>query len=233
MKKIYKENVKKVLTYLENLYLTCYKNSIAEEITSFLIEDGKVQMSNESVGHTTHLSQMDGISRGGLLASEWFGELESEYEGRFCCFLSKVDQTNKNNELLSIGTAHLYFDTDSSIAKLLFGMDFFAYEKFKAINPDDVKKMFSPEVIELFETVIEPLSPGYYTSKSHPSWMAIPGGIPSQLVKGIMLSSKEDKLDELAEYSSNLFPKAIIFDNNYTVLRMPKSISEPGNKTMG
>ena len=222
--KMYKEKVKRLLTFLENLYLSSNTKSIEEEINAFQIEEGKVQIPNGSVAHATSLSQMEGISKGGLLASEWFGELESENEGRFCCFLSKVSQASGNIRSRR-GIANLFFDIDSPIAKLLFGMDFFAYEKIKASNPEHVDKLFLPEVIELFETVIEPLSPGgidMYKSSRTSSWVAIPGGIPSQLVKGIMLSSKEENISELVEYCSEMFPKAVIFDDTYTVLKMPK-----------
>ena len=230
--KMYKEKVKRLLTFLENLYLSSNKKSIDEEITPFPVENGKVQIPDESVTHATSLSQMAGISKGGLLASEWFGELESENEGRFCCFLSKVSQISGGARSRR-GIANLYFDTNSPISRLLFSMDFFAYEKVKANNPDYVEKMFLPEVIDLFETIIEPLSPGginmYKFSRTN-SWVAIPGGIPSQLVKGIMLSSKEEKLDELVENCSLFFPKAVIFDETYTVLGMPKLISESDDK---
>jgi len=231
--KMYKEKAKRLLTFLENLYLSSNKKSIDEEITPFSVENGKVKIPDGSVAHATSLSQLAGISKGGLLASEWFGELEFACEGRFCCFLSKVSQTNVS-AILERRIAKLYFDTNSPIAKLLFSMDFFAYEKVKADNPDYVEKMFLPEVIELFETIIEPLSPSgtnMYKSSRTASWIAIPGGIPSQLVKGIMLSSKEGrKLDELVENCCLLFPKAVVFDETYTVLRMPELIGESDDK---
>jgi len=227
--KKYKDNVKRLLTFLENIYLTSNEKSTNEKITPFPIDEGKVLITQESIVHATSFSQLSGISRGGLLASEWFGELESENEGRFCCFFTKVNQNGNSNRVLHNGTVYLYFDTDSPIAKLLFSMDYFAYEKMKSKNPDLIKKIFLPEVVELFETVIEPLSPGGVDMHNYSrtsSWMAIPGGMPSQLVKGIMLSSKEENLDEMAEYCMELFPKATVFDDNKTVLRMPKLYNE-------
>ena len=220
--KAFKGKVKKSLSYLKNAYLNSLEQVNYEEITQFPVSEGKVILPNEVVIHNTLLSQVAGISRGGLLASEWFGEFEAEGEGRFCCFLSR---TNGNgNWKHFIGKASLFFDTDSQFARQLFSMDFFAYEKLKLQNPELCKNFFSPELIELFDTVIEPLSEAGRINEGgrYSSWMAIVGGVPPQLVKGIMLSSKEENLEELAEYCSNQFPRAIIFDDNKNVLRMPK-----------
>ncbi len=222
----YKKRVKKALIYLEAFCLTYLNKCSYSDIAPFAIEDGKVNVPNGTPVHSTLLSQLPGISRGGLLASEWFGEIESEQEGRFCCFLARTSGSGSRQRPISTSHAKLFFDMDSPLAKLLFGMDFFTYEELKRNNPERIKEIFLPEIIELFEAVVEPLSPGGVdmhtgTDSRTDAWLAIPGGIPPQLVKGIMLSSKEEKLEELINECSELFPNAVIFDENYTVLRKP------------
>ena len=224
-KQAYKSRVKRALSYLETLYLTLFDKSIQEEITMLQTSEGRVVIPDKTPIHVTAISQLDGISRGGILASEWFGEFESEAEGRFCCFFSRINGENPELRGPTRGCASLFFDIDSPIAKLLFNLDYFAYEALKAKNPELCKEKFSPEEIELFETLIEPLSPAgtdMYKQSRTASWMAIPGGVPPFLVKGIMLSSREKNLDEIVERCSELFPRAIIFDESKTILHMPK-----------
>ena len=110
-------------------------------------------------------------------------------------------------------------------------MDFNAYEKMKDQNPELIEETFMPELIELFETVIEPISKtGRTNYKTYPSWIAIQGGIPSHLIRGIMLSSQVENIEELAENCSILFPRATIFDDTKTVLRMPTVIKKEEDK---
>ena len=70
------------------------------EDTSLLImeidDNGNVVIPLNALNHrcSNSIESLKNISKYGLLASEWFGELESEREGCFCTFLSRMKGEN-------------------------------------------------------------------------------------------------------------------------------------------
>ncbi len=184
------------------------------------------------------------ISAGGILASEWFGELESECEGCFCSFLNTTNdpgttedyfQKSHNEKMgLSRGTfadCVLYFDGENPVMKDLMSMDFFEYAHLKKTTPEKISEIYSKDIIELFETLISPLSVCGKTMHDSPNsesiyWMAIPGGIPPQLINGICINSKNLEMNANVSLLMDLFPNATIFDESRKVLNRERENEE-------
>ena len=247
------EETIRALEYLQNQYFSFYEelSSSNSIITPIVTEDGLVKIEPGTPFHRCipKLSTLKNISIGGLLASEWFGIPESELEGAFCSFINTIigenDKTILNsyvqNKLASTsmyGDCVLYFDSNNPVMQKLLQMDFFKYAKSKNDNPNEYKNEYSPELVDLFEKVIYPLSPAgidmheieggrtYY-------WRAIPGGIPPQLINGICINSKQHKdLLENISIISSLFPNATIFDETKKVLVYPQEREQQNNKTL-
>ena len=82
-----------ILKKIEELYLKVYALSFNDEnAMSLPIVDGRVDIPEGTYFHVTKpsLNQMKNIGLAGLIASEWFGIIESEREGIFCTFLNTV-----------------------------------------------------------------------------------------------------------------------------------------------
>jgi len=210
-------------------------------------EDGKVIIKPGMAFHRTiqNIEALKNISIGGVLASEWFGQLESEHEGCFCAFLNTTNNPEEaknhymKNHNQTMGLAALdpnkdcviYFDSEHPILKELMDMDFFEYEHLKQTSPEEIEKRYSKNMIELFENLISPLSECGYGMHDNPNsesvcWKAIPGGIPPQLINGICISSKNVEMNANVSYLMELFPNATIFDESRTVLNKNHEINE-------
>ena len=238
--------LKRFAKKIEELYERA-KNGDSEEtkIEPMQIgEDGKVVLYDGQIMHrcSASISTLDGIAHCGVLASEWFGEIESEAEGRFCTFLSRRFTTDREfiNRLVrnytrpGLSNIVLYFDEKNPLMQTLIDVDFFEYERQKAESPDGLKDKYTSSIIELYDTIIEPLSPSgkhMHDSKYNVSfgWLAIPGGIPPQLVNGICINSKTLETIDLKTLRE-LYPSATIFDENQTVLSRPVSQLEGADK---
>lgn len=209
------EKQRESLEFLERFYRNKFEelNSNLDKISAMEIKNGKVVIEPGTPFHlcVPRLHVLENISNGGVLASEWFGALESEGEGRFCSFLNTtVDESivDENDNFLiknirrSLGkdgldTCVLYFDQNNEVMQELLNMDFFEYAKLRQEDPSAIEKKYSKEVIDLYENLIYPLSIG---GKDHHKkgtekydtyyWRAIPGGVPPQLINGICLNTK-------------------------------------------
>lgn len=231
------EIIKKFEERLDELYERVafgYENE--DEISPMEIVDGKVVLKNGQVYHKCRpsMENLENISIGGVLASEWFGEPESENEGALCAFANKrftseSEIVNNRNKFLSqpnISRCIIYFDEKNPLMQKLIDIDFFEYEHLKNTNPEKINELY-PEVIrELYDEVIEPFSQaGKHfhdsTTKMTYGWLAIPGGIPAGLVNGISISHECEDLIYQVEEIRRLYPNAVIFDENQNILAEP------------
>ena len=216
-----------IIDNLEKRYLSMYaslnKSNSNLEMKSMKTDDNKVIVNDGLCFHSTSgtLDRLESISNMGILASEWFGEFESERE---CCFCVTLDETHdgkcaKPNEKRSV----LYFDMDNPIMQEILKYDYFKYVYLKRENPDSLQKNFSSESLELFEKVIEVTSKASKGMRKGPQsidwyWKAIPGGIPPQLINGISIFSQNKELMQNIDKITQLFPNATIFNENREVL---------------
>ena len=227
----------KIIKKLELLYLNMEEQLKDQPIDSMEIDDnGNVVIPLNALNHrcSNSIESLKNISKYGLLASEWFGELESEREGCFCTFLSRMkgenypysgDLAEDDRSRLNLGeNVILFFDENNLLMKYLLHLDYFEFEHQKQVNPD-YSSLYSTNELEILEELIEPISPAgknmrkNYDFKTN-YWSAIPGGIPSKLINGICVKNNNYSSEELDEIS-NLFPSAVVFDSNKKVLRYP------------
>lgn len=236
-----------IIKKLELLYLNIEKQLKEQIINQMDIEDGMVIIPEKALNHrcSNSLDSLREISNHGLLASEWFGELESEREGCFCTFLSRMkgenypyygDLAEDDKSRLNIGAnVILFFDENNPLMQYLLHLDYFEFEHQKQEN-SNYTSLYTPLELSILEELIEPLSPaGKGMRKSYDSktnyWSAIPGGIPSKLVNGICIKNNNYSQSELDEIST-LFPDAVIFDSSKMVLRYPLINESKDNSTI-
>lgn len=203
-------------------------------ITHMEIQEGKVVLKEGQICHGCNatLETLTNISIGGVLACEWFGKRESEFEGFLCAFVSKrikfknPSLAAKSNRTIGPNECILYFDENNPLMQYLLSIDFFEYENIKRNNPELLESLYPHGIIELYDKIIEPISPAGKkmhgpTEKFSSGWIAIPGGIPPQLINGICISSKNQELISHIEEISQMYPNATIFDENQNVLSLP------------
>lgn len=223
-----------IIKKLELLYLSIEEQLKVSIINPMDIEDDIVVIPKNALNHrcSNSIESLQEISNHGLLASEWFGELESEREGCFCTFVSRMkgsdypylgDLAEDDKSRLNIGNnVILFFDEKNPLMQYLLHLDYFEFEHQKKENPN-YDSLYNPDELEILEELIEPLSPAgkdmrkSYVFKTN-YWSAIPGGIPSKLVNGICVKNNNYSESEL-DLISSLFPEAVIFDSNKQVLR--------------
>ncbi len=235
--------LKNTITMLENLYLNlnCQANKSAIKPME-INQNEQVIIQKNMINHrcANDLEILKTISQYGLLASEWFGELESEREGCFCTFISRMknddykyrgDLAEDNYSRLNIGEdILLFFQEDNPIMQYLLHLDYFHFENLKKTNLN-YKNLYTESELNLLENLIEPLSPcgrnmrrNFDTKTNY--WSAIPGGIPSALIIGICIKNNIYTNDEIDQINS-FFPQAVIFDSKLNVVRYPlKSFNE-------
>ena len=231
------QELTEIIEKVETLYLSVENKSRLEVINPMDVDDdGNVIIPQHALNHrcSSSLECLNEISQHGLLASEWFGELESEREGCFCTFLSRMkgsdypyfgDLAEDDRSRLNIGkNVILFFDEENPLMKYLLHLDYFEFEHQKQVNPN-YGSCYTPEELEILEKLIEPISPAgkdmrkSYVFKTN-YWSAIPGGIPAILINGICVKNNNYSEDELDEIST-MFPNAIIFDSSKKILRYP------------
>lgn len=231
------EEAIKTLRYLERLFLSIQEQSKTTYVHEFPSVEKKVLLNEGMINHkcTGDIKCLESMSQNGILASEWFGILESEQEGRFCTFIDRlkpdnyVSLNNNINRIKGLGDGIvLFFDMDNELMQYLLHLDYFEYEKIKNEHPEKLTEIYKPEEIEIFDKLIEPLSKSgikfHYESKKNTYtyyWSAIPGGIPSILVNGICLRSQEYDENYIKELIK-LFPNATIFNKDLTIIYKPQ-----------
>ena len=226
----------KIINNIETMYNDIKTKAKEQNIKFLKTTDGNVILPVHALNHrcTNSIENLREISKHGILASEWFGELESEREACFCTFLSRMkgddypyhgDLAEDDRSRLNIGNnIILFFDDTNNIMKYLLHLDYFEFEHQKQINPN-YKSLYTEDELKMLEELIEPLSPAGmdmrrdYNSKTN-YWSAIPGGVPSELINGVCIKNNDYTDDELNEINT-LFPNAVIFDSNKKVVRYP------------
>lgn len=238
------EDINKLIKYVENIYYNL--ESQVGEVNEFPRDGDHVLLLPGMLNHrcSSDFENLESLSTHGILASEWFGVLESEGEGRFCAFVSRIknddypykgDLAEDNHSRLNIGgDVLLFFDDQNPVMKELLHLDYFEYEYIKSNDPSKLAELYTSEEIEVFDKLIEPISPAGidmrsdYDSKFN-YWSAIVGGIPSSLVNGICIK-RNDFSDEENERLSDLFPNATIFNNNLEVVHERKKSNGKAHK---
>ena len=230
-------NQLEIIKKIELLYQKI-EEQLKVQITSPMAidRDGFVKIPQNALNHrcSSSMETLKEIATHGVLASEWFGELESEREGCFCAFLSRMkgenypyygDLAEDDKSRLNIGdNVILFFDESNDFMKYLLHLDYFEFEYQKQTNPNYMT-LYTPDELKILEELIEPLSPAGrdmrkpYEFKTN-YWSAIPGGIPSKLVNGICIKNNHYSESELEEINA-LFPEAVIFDSTKKVLKYP------------
>lgn len=244
-----------VVKKLEKLYLKLQEESEKIDIKPFPQKNGKAEILQGMINHScsSSLAVLSTVSQYGILASEWFGQIESEREGVFCCFVDRIhlednsdEKRNNSARILNLrrlksasNNIVLFFDASNPIMEQLLHLDYFEYEKVKQQRPEKITEIYSKEEIQLFEQIIEPFSPcgrNHHTKDALPycDWSAIPGGIPSVLVNGVCTKNRSyDK--EYIEEVAKLFPNATIFNGELEILYTPKrkkDTNELGKETL-
>lgn len=235
------EEQQKLIYAVEKMYSKFKKKAENTLVKQMTLKDGLVEIKSGMLNHqcTNKIELIESIAKEGILASEWFGIRESEMEGAFCAFLSRMN-TEEQDKYPIMFSQHrnsgrlngynrsilLFFDETNPAVEDLIHMDYFEYEKKKAKNPEALKDEYTTEEIAIFDNLIEPNSPAgkdFHLNNTPPycNWSAIPGGIPSSLVNGICTGRREyDK--EYIDRLSKLFPNATIFNDSREVLHMPQ-----------
>lgn len=231
-----------LLKKIEQLYLNAYKKSKESNIKPMQYKDGKVEIKPGMINHmcSSQIDSLSSISRKGILASEWFGKIESEYEGVFCSFVDRIhDESTTQGKMENRKTMEgksdnscvtLFFDEENPVMKSLLHLDYFEYENVKNTQPEMLDKKYNENEREIFDSIIEPYSEAganFHTRGRIPEcdWSAIPGGIPPFLVNGICVC-KLECTNEYIEELSSLFPNATIFDHERNIIKMPLKSKE-------
>lgn len=204
----------------------------------------KVVLDENSYFHIlpANMEVLKSISMAGLVASEWFGQLEKEKEACFCTFLNRFNSLEENkmtnnrnayyNYLMYVTSdthVWLFFDKRTYFMNELLKLDFFEYQKIRKTEKEKITALYPKEIIDIYENLILPMSPS--SSDFHDKfsrtyfWSAIPGGIPPMLINGICLGD-DSKLYQELDTIKVLFPNATIFDGKRNVLGYGKNIKE-------
>ena len=90
------DETKKVIEFYEKAYFDIYEklHNGEIEVNSLNVEDGLVNIKPGEVFHVmpSNFENLKNISVAGLVASEWFGLLESEAEAYFCAFVDQLQE---------------------------------------------------------------------------------------------------------------------------------------------
>ena len=108
------------------------------------------------------------------------------------------------------------------------------YEGIKNNDPSKIPEIYTSDEIELFDKLIEPLSPAGSMMRVdydgiYNYWSAIVGGIPSALVNGICIKTNNFSAEENKKLS-DLFPNATIFNNNLEIVCERKKSNDKSHK---
>lgn len=246
----YEDQRKDLIKKIENLYFYFSDECNKIKVHSFPQKEGKVKIKEGMIFHrcSREIESLSNIAKYGIIASEWFGQEESEGEGAFCAFLNRIHDRNitkgeaLNNRTLKTQEEfiNLFFDDDNIIMKNILSWDYFKYKKIKNTEPEKLDFLYSKEKREIFDKVIEPDSPGSNCIASlsesnilpYSDWSAIPGGIPAKLVNGICIKNMKYNKKYIEELSK-LFPNATIFNSELDVIcNINKNTQDLGMETV-
>ena len=160
-----------------------------------LMEDRKVLLHNIPMPQS--VEEIEGRKDLGFLASEWFGKLEPFAETRFCSSFSKASGLQpkeiSDNERAKPQLTFI-FDAECKDLKPLLRLDLFQYSRNKQNNNLD---KYKAEEIELLESLLEWNTSNEYVSKKQPTWAAIPGGVSSNYIIGVIANNIKENSKEM------------------------------------
>lgn len=227
---------------LQNYYLQILNDD--SHVSSMEIKDGKVLITDGKIYHqlggSIDISKLKSISEIGIVATEWFGILESEQEGFFCTFLNEVKQGQNlrgtrrhlppedypSYSRKELAECTFYFDEKNPVMQELLSLDYFEYQKIKKNAPENLKKLYPQWIIDFYQEINDEqcrFSSTFHDNeaKVQYTWHAIPGGIPPQFINGMCINSLSELNNHIEEIKL-LFPNATIFNENRDVIYAPK-----------
>lgn len=148
------EEEKDVLKRFERIIISIMEDSQDIVPESLVVKNNTVVIPEDSVSHCCYLNltSLEGISKAGVLCSEWFGIPETQGEAIFCAFLSEPKGRNENEEEDSI---ELYFDKNNPLMQMLLENDYFDYIKRKnEIRREIFEKLSENEKNEFYEKAV-------------------------------------------------------------------------------
>lgn len=194
-----RQRYQQTLSKIENIYfssITTENVSPIEFDEDFaLMEDRKVLLHNIPMPQS--VEEIEGRKNLGFLPTEWFGKLEPFAETRFCSsfFKSKGLQPKEINETENEKPQLTFiFDAESKDLKPLLRLDLFQYSRNKQNNNLD---KYKSEEIEILESLLEWNTSNEYVSKKQPTWAAIPGGVSSNYVIGVIANNIKENSKEM------------------------------------
>lgn len=212
---------KPMLELIESLYKKSSEKSYVKPIEFAdgyaILEDRKVLLHNTPLPED--ITEMESRKELGFLASEWFGKLENMHEDAFCCSFTKhkglkpqslddefqpyfdIDEF-KDVEPEPIIT--FIFDAECESLKPLLRLDLFQYCRNKK---DNNLSKYTQQEIELLEYLLKWSPSAMSVAESQPTWSAIPGGVQSNMVIGVMMKhvKENSKEYEMALKIADLF----------------------------
>ncbi|MBQ7977963.1 MAG: hypothetical protein IJ301_05200 [Clostridia bacterium] len=229
-----KQKIKEQYTpFIENVsnLLNYSKNGDPKRLE---FENGKAILNGTYLTHGIPISDdIDGLLNRkelGILPSEWFGIMEKYGECRFCSSFTKKNNFDKNEFLDA--SIEFIVDTTAPEMQYLLHLDFFEYTRNKT-NGNLIS--YTQDEIDFLET-INSLSPsGSSAAKKRLSWCAIPGGLPSKYIVGIMTDAinKDQPSQDFIIKASEIFQVPVIdselnlvYQNSQTLTNDQRNLSE-------
>lgn len=227
-----KQENKQNIEFIQNIYKEAQNSKVNNELK---IENNKAVLNGEflfhNVSYDDNIEEYESRQHFGIIASEYFGRAESMLEGAFCSFFEKQKDIEPKKDDATQGTFKepaapyfsLIFDLSSESGQKLLENDFFDYIRNK--DKRNYIKAIPEEKLNAFK-FIETYSPSSkIAATSHPDWVAIPSGVPSKYIVGIMSHNiKKDSPEEtMAREVSELFNVPLI-NSELNVVHNPKNV---------
>ena len=171
----------------------------------------------------------------GILASEWFGVFEKCSECRFCSAFTGF--VGNKNFSASQGEKSISFiiDTQSEELRKLLHLDYF---RFQRCRKEGDLSSYTEDEIEFLTQLDEWSNHNNATDKilqqlngkggedvafEYPNWIAVPGGVPSKYIIGIMLHGvdPQELSSELKDALKDF--NCPILDESYCVIYAPNN----------
>ena len=228
-----KEKYAPMFVAIESMYKRAVENGSAEKIA---VSNGRADLSNKvylehRIPMPTRREELDSRRELGILASEWFGSLEKFSECRFCSSFTAFE----GNESLTAGpkekSVSFIFDTQSDDLKKLLHVNYFRFQRLRkkgdlsSYSKGELRFLTQLDEWSNMKNVKDgPLKhlngkSGEDVAHKHPNWVAVPGGIPSKYIVGIMLhgvnpSELEPEIVEaLQEFNCPIFDESYVVAN--------------------
>lgn len=191
---------------LERIY---QKVSDVGEAEPIEISDGYANFADRklllhNVPFTTDMEAYQSRKDLGLLASEWFGVLEKFTECEFCVSTTKTKGLEPKPQTKTEKHFTFIIDAESSSLKKLLHLDYFQYVRKKekgdlsSYTTEEIEFLdqlsewnFTKESDDTILTNINKSRNSKQVALDHTDWSAIPAGIPSKYIIGIIANGIE------------------------------------------